>query len=65
MRWVHNEAAKHITPSGMRKRIALAREHLRDLDRAGFGTEIARARENHEKLIEVLSERLERAGEAP
>jgi len=65
MRWVDGEAAKHITAASMRKRIALAREHLRALDSAGFGDEIAKAREAHEKLIAVLSERLARAGEAP
>ena len=57
------EAAKHLTPASMRKRIALAREHLQALSSAGFSGDAAKARENHEKLIEVLSKSLVRAGE--
>ena len=51
MRWVDGEAAKHITAASMRKRIALAREHLRALDSAGFGDEIAKAREAGAQLV--------------
>ena len=61
-RWVEKEAAKHTTYDSMRRRIAEAEKHLRALASLGLSREMEQAREAHGELIQVLSERLARAG---
>jgi hypothetical protein len=57
-RWVLTEAAKHATPESMRRRIAYAQRQLLDLTILGSGRDMERAREAHQQLIEVPSDRL-------
>ena len=64
--WVQKEASKHTTPDSIEQRIALAHEHLRELNRLSPSAFVTRARKAHTELIQVLSERLARAEiEAP
>ena len=61
-RWVQTEAAKHTTPESIRQRIAHEEKQINALASAGLGQEMEKAREAHVELIQVLSERLARAG---
>ena len=61
-RWLQTEAAKHTTPDSIRDRIAYEEKQIRALANAGSGRQTERAREAHQELIQVLSERLARAG---
>lgn len=61
-RWVQREAAKHTTPDSIRRRIAYEQKQINALVGAGLGQEMEQAREAHSELIQVLLERLARAG---
>lgn len=61
-KWVQREAAKHTTPESIRQRIAYEQKQIRALAGAGLGQDIEKAREAHSELIQVLLERLARAG---
>ena len=60
-RWVQREAAKHTTPDSIRRRIAHEEKQIDVLAGAGLGQEAEQARNAHQELIQVLSERLARA----
>jgi hypothetical protein len=60
--WVLREAAKHITPESIRKRIQYERDQIRVLEDVGLTEGMAQSLEAHHELIQVLSERLARAG---
>jgi hypothetical protein len=61
-KWVQREAAKHTTPESIRQRIALEEKQIRALAGVGSGHPAEKARREHFALIQVLSERLARAG---
>jgi hypothetical protein len=61
-RWVQKEAAKHTTPESIRQRIAYEEKQIRALASVGSGDPVEKARRDHFELIQVLSERLARAG---
>jgi hypothetical protein len=61
-RWVQKEAAKHTTPESIRQRIAYEEKQIRALAGVGSGDPVEKARRDHFELIQVLSERLARAG---
>lgn len=64
-KWVQREAAKHTTPESIRQRIAYEQKQIRALAGAGLGQDIEKAREAHQELIQILSERLPRPGNQP
>lgn len=58
-KWVQMEAAKHTTPARIRRRIADAEKHIRDLLDVGAGSSsMEQALEAHYELIRVLTKRL-------
>jgi hypothetical protein len=59
---VETEAAKHTTPESIRQRIAYEEKQILALASGGSGRDMGKAREAHQELIQVLSERLSRAG---
>ncbi|ANY80615.1 hypothetical protein BB934_22255 [Microvirga ossetica] len=61
-RWVQKEAAKHTTPESIRQRIAYEEKQINALAGTSLGREMEQARAAHFELIQVLSERLARAG---
>ena len=57
--WVRREAAKHTTSESIRRRIADAEKHIRDLLNAGLTTgPMGQALEAHRELIEILTKHL-------
>jgi hypothetical protein len=55
---VQTEAAKHITPDSIRRRIAHEEKEIRDLTGLGLGRDVQMALDAHRELIRVLTERL-------
>ncbi|WP_147022800.1 hypothetical protein [Microvirga aerophila] len=54
--------AKHTPPENIRQRLAYEEKQIRALAGTGSGRDMEKAREAHQELIQVLSERLSRAG---
>jgi hypothetical protein len=61
-KWVQREAAKHTTSESIRQRIAYEEKQIRALANVSSGQSMEKARKDHFELIQVLSERLARAG---